>query len=501
MAIIKCPECGQSVSELAANCPGCGCPINGNIDHCPECGAVVLKTYEECPVCHCPIKKMEEQKIEGSHLFQLASDAFNAGKVHQASVYAKQAAAAGCNDPVLADLQSRITAKLNAQEQKFTEVKHLFEEVHQPYSALALLDKLIAADPADEYLDYKDKVVLSVTKDLMAKARTSMDSGKPESALPLLNKALSYDKSNNEIKAMIEEAEMKVEKKKKRKKNLIISFIVAAVVIIGVVIGVYVHNIQAENSAWDNLQSSTNINDYEQFLSKYPNGRHHDEALALYNKLNAELTDWATVANTTDKYAVQTFLQKYPNGFCATQAKNKLDSLSWVDACNLNKPEAYAQYIQDFPNGRFVNLAQQKTSQLKAQEVTPAETSQIGGVLSQFFDAVASQDEANLLGAVESTMSSFLNKKNATKAHVLAFMKQMHAADMTSIAFTVNKDLKINKTQNSDGSNSYTVTCTVDEKIERTDTSKESFVNYGVSCTIDNFMKISSFGLRKVSSY
>lgn len=27
MALIKCPECGREVSDMAASCPNCGCPI------------------------------------------------------------------------------------------------------------------------------------------------------------------------------------------------------------------------------------------------------------------------------------------------------------------------------------------------------------------------------------------------------------------------------------------------------------------------------------------
>lgn len=46
MALIKCPECNNDVSENASVCPKCGCPINDKntekgivrIKHCPECG-------------------------------------------------------------------------------------------------------------------------------------------------------------------------------------------------------------------------------------------------------------------------------------------------------------------------------------------------------------------------------------------------------------------------------------------------------------------------------
>ena len=38
MAMIKCPECGNSVSDKAKNCPNCGCPIDTKV-YCPSCGS------------------------------------------------------------------------------------------------------------------------------------------------------------------------------------------------------------------------------------------------------------------------------------------------------------------------------------------------------------------------------------------------------------------------------------------------------------------------------
>jgi predicted amidophosphoribosyltransferase len=30
MALIKCPECGKEISDLAKACPSCGCPVNSD---------------------------------------------------------------------------------------------------------------------------------------------------------------------------------------------------------------------------------------------------------------------------------------------------------------------------------------------------------------------------------------------------------------------------------------------------------------------------------------
>lgn len=498
MAIIKCPECGQSVSELAANCPGCGCPISGNIDHCPECGEIVLKSYTECPKCHCPIKKLEEKKANEDFFYKKAFDAFNNGQISLASSYVEKALQEDSNNAELLELKSKIDSKQQINEQKFNEANHLFEEKHN-VSALALINKLIAIDPADKYKALKDQILAAITKDQLQKANSLLEAKKPEEAVEVLMKATSFDADNVEIKNMLETANQMVDKKRRAKRNTIIGVIVAAVIIVIAVVGYFLNGIKAENDAWNKLQTSTNLNDYQEFLAEYPHGRHYAEAKALYDKLSTELTDWASVSSSVDKYAVKAFLSKYPNGVCATQAKNRLDSLSWVDACNLNKPEAYAQYMTDFPNGKYFSEAQQKTSQLKDMEVSANEQNQIANVISQFFNGIASKDESQLLSSVESTMTKFLNKKNATKAHVLAFMNQMHAADMNSIVFTVNNDLKIAKKQLSDGQYAYAVTCTVDEKIDRSEPG-DTFINYGVNFEVDNFMKISSLGLRKISS-
>lgn len=56
MALIKCNECGQMVSDKASNCPQCGAPIDHPIK-CEECGETVPSLSVSCPKCGAPIKK------------------------------------------------------------------------------------------------------------------------------------------------------------------------------------------------------------------------------------------------------------------------------------------------------------------------------------------------------------------------------------------------------------------------------------------------------------
>lgn len=54
MALIKCTECGQMVSERASQCPNCGCPVEKKIV-CEECGGNVSPHDIICPNCGCPV--------------------------------------------------------------------------------------------------------------------------------------------------------------------------------------------------------------------------------------------------------------------------------------------------------------------------------------------------------------------------------------------------------------------------------------------------------------
>lgn len=48
MALIKCKECNEEMSDKAEFCPKCGCPNNPK---CPECGGELTANLDHCPNC------------------------------------------------------------------------------------------------------------------------------------------------------------------------------------------------------------------------------------------------------------------------------------------------------------------------------------------------------------------------------------------------------------------------------------------------------------------
>ena len=66
MALIKCIECGNQVSDKAKSCPECGCPVEPKkIEKkivCFECGASISDKNETCPKCGVPLKEISKNK-------------------------------------------------------------------------------------------------------------------------------------------------------------------------------------------------------------------------------------------------------------------------------------------------------------------------------------------------------------------------------------------------------------------------------------------------------
>lgn len=53
MALIKCEECGQNISDKAQICPNCGAPVVEKIV-CSECNSLYGENLKACPSCGCP---------------------------------------------------------------------------------------------------------------------------------------------------------------------------------------------------------------------------------------------------------------------------------------------------------------------------------------------------------------------------------------------------------------------------------------------------------------
>ena len=66
MALVKCVQCGEEVSDKAKVCPHCGTVLIRTV--CEECGAEIPEGEKICPKCGCPVpEKSEVQPKENTN--------------------------------------------------------------------------------------------------------------------------------------------------------------------------------------------------------------------------------------------------------------------------------------------------------------------------------------------------------------------------------------------------------------------------------------------------
>ena len=288
----------------------------------------------------------------------------------------------------------------------------------------------------------------------------------------------------------------------RKKRNPWIYVIIALCILIPAAVAggfyFYVNQQVSEQEAYDLLNNNETIEDYENYLNRYPSSHHADEVRERLQKLRTMYGDWQRIANSSYASDFERFRQNYPQSLLVKQCELKIDSLDWETAKKLNTPEALADYMEKHPDGRYAQDASQVQNTLEKSIVTPEERSQISSAFHGFFQAFGENDNASLFTYITPTMTQFLSKKNATKADVGDIINRTYSSDIENCSFVVNDDYQIKKAVDEQGNTTYTVSFSVDQHIERTGEGK-TFGSYTVNAILNGEMKISSLTMKEIS--
>lgn len=380
--IIKCPECGHQVSDLAETCPSCGIAIAGKILKCPHCGGTMLAAQNVCPNCLQTVRQSASQQESPS------------------------------TPPVPQQVQQEPVEVDNEQETK----------------------------------------------------------------------------------------------KKPSRHGWLATLIVALVIALGVsFVGYYFYQHtqeQNEQYAYENAMQSSEPAVLQNFLDIYTTApqAHRDSVMAHMEQLKLIDMEWQNAVRSQSKVALLKYMQLHPQSVHITEAKLLIDSLDWIQAANLNTLESYKSYMEAHIDGLHYDDAKMNYDKLNDRMVTPQEEQMISSLFNTYFNSLAKEDEPGLLSTLNTVIRTFFNRQNVTKADVIQYMKKLHEAeDISSMNFLMNNDWKIDKIENIDtGEVEYSVTFSVDQRIDRSDPDQERLATYKVSAKVTPEGKIVDMNMKKV---
>lgn len=295
------------------------------------------------------------------------------------------------------------------------------------------------------------------------------------------------------------------EGKPKTKKSLAVLVTAFVIALLAVFVCLYLYKTTQEKNeldAYENAMMSDEPNVLQNYLDLYADApqAHRDSIMARLELHKQVDTEWANAVVSGSKTALERYIQLHPSSVHVTEARIKIDSLDWLSASKEDTQEAYQKYIDaHLDNGLHLDEARSKVDKLDAMKVTDDDKNMISQLFNSYFTALANNDEGGLTETLSSVISSFLHKQSATKVDVMKYMKKLHAPDdITGMHYSLNNDWNITKAEADGGRYGYKVTFSVDHRITRNDTSKETFCTYNVEATVSPEGKISSLNMKKL---
>lgn len=292
-------------------------------------------------------------------------------------------------------------------------------------------------------------------------------------------------------------------KKEKKASKSTIPVVAAILAVIAVLVGFYFYNnVQDRNEqdAYENAMSCNEEAVLQNYLDMYADApqAHRDSIMAHLAILKKGDTEWNDALVNNSRSAFESYIRLHPESIHKTEALLKIDSIDWSEAVKADDAETYQRYITAHADGLHIDEARDKMERLEKTKVTDEEKHRVVSVLTSFFNALADNDEETLTMTVDVVLNSFLHKAGATKADVITYMHRIHAPeDISLITFRPNNDWKIEKQDVGTGEYSYVVDFSVDEKIDRSDSSKETFCSYKVNAKVSSAGKITDFSMKK----
>ena len=288
-------------------------------------------------------------------------------------------------------------------------------------------------------------------------------------------------------------------KKNKNNTPLYIAILVLVIVAIG---AVFYFRSSAESNqeeaAYEKAMSSDDTALMQEFLDTYSDApqAHRDSVQTRITLFNTELREWNDVVISNSRSAMQQFLDAHPDSPHAKDAIRMIDSIDWTSAVSAATPEALKSYVEGHPNGNHVDEANNMIRNINATVVQPEEKQMINSLFRSFFQGVNAKDESRLTSTVNSLLTTFLGKQNATKSDVIMFMNKLWKEDVLNLNWRIIDDYKIEKKEVGDGEYEFSVTFSATEQVDKQSGNSEN--SYSIKAKVNPEGKISEFNMSKV---
>ena len=146
----------------------------------------------------------------------------------------------------------------------------------------------------------------------------------------------------------------------------------------------------SDEEAWIRALEKDTLEGYREYLTLFPDGKFKDDAQKEINAYDNKA--WATAEQRNTLAGYEDYLEAWPEGLHASKARERiaeikakaeaiakdaaeraaLDKTHWETAARENTIDSYGRYLTQQPTGQYIDEAQKRIDQIKADQASAA---------------------------------------------------------------------------------------------------------------------------------
>lgn len=123
-----------------------------------------------------------------------------------------------------------------------------------------------------------------------------------------------------------------------------------------------------EDDFWMDVKDKNNVQAYNGYIKKYPDGRHVKEAKERIDNLDDDI--WNSIKNSSaisiDR--LNSYKNRFPKGRHITECEEKIKDSEWISIQRENTIEAYQEFISKYPTSPHVSQAKARIKEIENDE-------------------------------------------------------------------------------------------------------------------------------------
>ncbi len=255
---------------------------------------------------------------------------------------------------------------------------------------------------------------------------------------------------------------------------------------------------EKEQSEYEFALTSKDAQVLQSYIDNFPDAPsdHLDIIKSHLKSLNTEDSDWTNAVMNGTKAALSEFLQKYPDTPHEKEILLRIDSIDWDHSVAINSSEAYKSYIDNHYDGQHYDEAVAALKKVQAAQLNSTDEMMISNIFHNFFSAISARDEESLVADVGDNIN-LLEKADATKNDVIAFMNKLYKPDVAGMIWSLSDVYDITKTETPQGGFQYAVQFRVKQDVQTRDDKIVTTI-YRVNANINSGGKITRIAMTKI---